>query len=237
MPKTPSKRLRDGSLGRGRGPRSPRRLVAVGWLLAGLFACGDDSGTSGGGAPGEGGSGAGAAGGAGGSPSSCESGSALPVADTEICIASSAFGELYIEQARSPDGYSVFAFVEPQACDEFLYIENVVEDQGGTVDFAKIDLIGALPGTCPITSNVDVAVPHDGSCVAVVLTRRFSPSGKQDTVAESGQVVVTELSSTTLRASVEAVFDGAPLAVSIDAPACPIMCTCVASVVGCPCGG
>mgnify|MGYP001491061609 CR=1 FL=1 len=82
----------------------------------------------------------------------------------------------------------------------------------------------------------DVAVPHDGSCVAVVTTRRFSARGKEDTLADGGQVVVTQLTATALQAEVQAVFGGAPLSVSIDAPACPIMCTCLTSVVGCPCG-
>lgn len=166
----------------------------------------------------------------------CESGALLPVADTEICVKSSAFGELYLEQAEMPDGYSVFAFVEPNACDYFLYVEDVIEEQGGTVDFAKIDLLGQLPGTCPITTDPDVAVPHDGSCVAVVTTRRFSANGKDDTLADGGQVVVTQLTAATLQAEVQAVFGGVPLSVSVDAPACPIMCTCLTSVVGCPCG-
>ncbi len=218
--------------------RSKSVLGLLGGLALLAFGCGDDSEIGGngghGGNAGEGG--AGATGGAGGAPASCASGSALPVADTELCVASSAFGELYLEQAEMPDGYSVFAFVEPNACDEFLYIETVVEDQGGSVDFAKVDLLGTLPGTCPISTDPDVAVPHDGSCVAVVLTRRFSPSGKQDTVADGGQVVVTELSPTTLTADVDATFDGALRSFTIDAPACPIMCACLTSVVGCPCG-
>lgn len=214
-----------------------RVLGGLGLLLALVGACGDDS------APGGGGAGAGASGGGGSSSSAdggggaaCESGSRLPVADTEICVVSAAFGELYLEQAEMPDGYSIFAFVEPDACDHFLYIEEVVEEQGGTVDFAKIDLLGQLPGTCPITTDPDVPVPHDGSCVALVTTRRFSQSGKADTLAESGQVVVSQLSATTLQAEVQAVFAGTPLSVSIEAPACPIMCTCLTSVVGCPCG-
>jgi hypothetical protein len=44
----------------------------------------------------------------------------LPVAqDGELCVASSAFGGIYIEQAAKPDGYSIFGFAEPDSCSYF----------------------------------------------------------------------------------------------------------------------
>ncbi|MDI1481212.1 hypothetical protein [Polyangium sp. y55x31] len=156
--------------------------------------------------------------------------------DGELCVESSAFGGIYIEQTAKPDGYSIIGFAEPDSCSYFLEVENVLEENGTPVSFLKVELLGELPGTCKISPGPDLpAVPHDGSCVAVVRTRRFSAAGKQDLIADSGEVVVTQVDASTLEAHVEATIDGRSVSQSLAAPHCQVMCTCVANLAGCPC--
>ncbi|MDC3961779.1 hypothetical protein [Polyangium jinanense] len=161
----------------------------------------------------------------------------LPVAEEgELCVASSAFGGIYIEQVEKPDGYSIIGFAEPDSCSYFLEVENVLEENGTPVSFLKVELLGELPGTCKISSGPDLPpVPHDGSCVAVVRTRRFSAAGKEDLIADSGEVVVTQSDASTLEAHVEATIDGRAVSLDLAAPHCQVMCTCVANLAGCPC--
>ncbi|MDI3289692.1 hypothetical protein [Polyangium sp. 15x6] len=161
----------------------------------------------------------------------------LPVAEEgELCVASSAFGGIYIEQAEKPDGYSIIGFAEPDSCSYFLEVENVLEENGTPVSFLKVELLGELPGTCKINPGPDLPpVPHDGSCVAVVRTRRFSAAGKEDLIAASGEVIVTQVDASTLEARVEATIDGRAVNLTLAAPHCPVMCTCVANLSGCPC--
>ncbi|MDI1447014.1 hypothetical protein [Polyangium sp. 6x1] len=181
------------------------------------------------GGAGSGGAGAGGAGGGG-----CAT---LPVAeDGELCVASSAFGGLYIDQVEKPDGYSIIGFAEPDSCAYFLEVENVLEENGTPVSFLKVELLGELPGTCKISAGPDLPpVPHDGSCVAIVRTRRFSAAGKEDLIADSGEVVVTQVDASTLEANIEATIDGRPVSLAIAAPHCKAVCACTANLANCPC--
>jgi hypothetical protein len=171
-----------------------------------------------------------------GGPDECAS-ATLPVAQQgELCVASSAFGEIYIDQVEKPDGFSIFGFAEPDSCSYFLEVENVIEESGAPVSFLKVELLGQLPGTCKINAGPELPpVPQDGSCVAVVRTRRFSAAGKEDLLAASGEVVVTKLDASTLEANVEATIDGRPVSLSLGAPSCKVMCVCTANLNGCPC--
>lgn len=154
----------------------------------------------------------------------------LPVAQGgELCVEGSAFGPIYLEQVDEPEGYAIAGFAEPEACNYALEIENVIEEQGTPVSFLKVEVFGQLPGTCAVSSDPasPPPVPQDGSCVAVVRTRLFSAAGKDDLLAEGGQVV--------LEAQVDTTIAGRAVSMSLAAPYCPVLCVCTANLPGCPC--
>ena len=220
------------------------RFLILGLILGSTaLACADDadetadsaSAGSGAAAPTSGGS-AGAGGDAEttGGAAGCAT---LPVpSGGELCVESSAFGDVYIDQTDHPDGYSIIGFAQPDSCSYFLEVEQVIEEEGTPVSFLKVDLLGALPGTCGIVADPEPAVPHDGGCIAVVRTRRVSGAGKEDSLASSGHVVVTELkASNTLAAQLETTIEGRAVTLALSATHCPAMCAC-ALLPDCPCG-
>ena len=160
----------------------------------------------------------------------------LPVAQGgELCVEGSAFGPIYLEQVVEPEGYSIAGFAEPDACNYALEIENVIEDQGTPVSFFKVEVFGELPGTCAVSNDPEPQVPQDGSCVAVVRTRLFSAAGKDDLLAEGGEVVVTRVDDSMPEAQVDTTIAGRAVSLSLAAPYCPVLCACTANLPGCPC--